>query len=209
MDEVDPPQDAPVAEESHEATEYRTLANGHLNPRHRRFCQLVAEGRSAQQIADELGYVESRISVLKKHPVIVEEVKRLQDRIFEGTIESRMKSFADSALTNVEIILKDKTNRVKTSEKMALSQWVIEKLDGKATQKIEAGENLLRALMDRLDAKTTDVRPAQRPTEIDVTPRLAAEPSPHPDQVATPTSAPDDELAAWIAEFTSTTPSGE
>lgn len=161
-----------------ESPEYRTLAHGHLSPRHRRLCFLAAQGKSNQEIGQELGYADSRVSILLKNPYIVDEVTRLQERIFEETIGARLKSFAEPALANIQMILTDRTNRVKISEKMALSQWVIEKLDGKATQKIEAGENLLASLMDRLDAGRTSQRPVvnvnivnspTQPAEIDVT----------------------------------------
>ena len=183
-----------------EAAEYQTLANGVLNPRHRKFCQLAAEGRTNKEIGEELGYVPSRISVLHRNPYIVAEIKRLQDRIFEETIQTRMKSFSESALNNIHKILNDNTNRVKVSEKMALSQWVIEKLDGKATQKTDIGENLLSVIMDRLDARSVASQtPIQRQT-IDVTPLPQIEGAPE----APKSDEQSDELAKWIKEFAST-----
>ncbi len=144
----------PFSAES-ESTEYQTLANGVLSPRHRRLCQLAAAGGSNASIASELGYVGSRVSVLLKNPFIVAEILRLQDRIFEETIKSRLKTFAEPALNNIHHILTDNTNRVKVSEKADMSKWVVEKLDGKATQTNDIGENMLSVLLDRLDARKT------------------------------------------------------
>jgi len=175
-----------------------TLSNGHLTPRHRRFCQLAAEGKANKDIGKELGYVDSRVSILLKNPTIAAEVRRLQDRIFEETISSRLKGFSEDALNNIHMILTDKTNRVKISEKMDISKWVIEKLDGKASQKIEAGENLLAALMDRLDAGKT-----QRVVH-EHTHRLQSGPEPLR-EVSPQLNAPKSEesvLEDWVADFT-------
>lgn len=206
------PELTPQDPESHE---YRTLAHGHLSPRHRRLCFLAAQGKSNAEICTELGYVASRVSILLKNPHIQAEIARLQERIFEETIGARLKSFAEPALANIQMILTDRTNRVKISEKMALSQWVIEKLDGKATQKIEAGENLLASLMDRLDAGRT--RPVVNITNNIVSvsgegtqpdPALDVTPDGQPKRLAAAAQSPasEDDLASWIADFNSSVP---
>lgn len=200
------PIDDSTSQDPTERAEYQTLANGHLNPRHRRFAQLVAEGKSVAEIRAELGYSDSRISILKRNGLISAEVARLQNRIFEETVQSRLKTFAEPALNNIQSILTDRTNRVKTSEKMALSQWVVEKLDGKAASKVDVGENLLGVLMDRLDARRTSGAsapvPGSGPETIDVTP---ARPSPDPTQPRlVAASAETSELDEWIREFAST-----
>lgn len=168
--------------------EYRTLAQGFLSPRHRRLAQLAAEGRSNKMIAEELGYVDSRVSILLKNPHIAAEVQRLQDRIFEETIQTRLKSFAEPALNNIHMILTDRTNRVKISEKADMSKWIVEKLDGKATQKVDVGENLLGVLLDRLDSQRSNAAPSR-----DVSGVRALEAS-------EPSAAPD-ELASWVDDF--------
>lgn len=173
-------------------TEYQTLANGVLSPRHRRLAQLAAEGRPNAAIAKELDYSDSRVSILMKNPYISLEIRRLQDRIFEETIQTRLKSFAEPALNNIHEILTDRTNRVKVSEKADMSKWVVEKLDGKAIQKTDIGENLLGVFLDRLDArKAQQSLPAAR----DVSPDIEVVP-----QEATP-AAPEDELTAWVRDF--------
>lgn len=146
--------DAPALAETPEdlSSDYRTLSNGYLTPRHRRLAQLAAEGLSNQKIGDAIGYVGSRVSILLKDPYIAEEIRRLQERIFEETIQTRLKTFAEPALNNIHMILTDRTNRVKISEKMEASKWVIEMGIGKATQKTDIGGSNLLAFMDKLDA---------------------------------------------------------
>lgn len=195
--EITPPAPENDHEDSHE---YRTLANGILSPRHRRLCQLAAQGLSNQKIAEELGYVGSRVSILLKKPAIEREIRALQERIFEETIQTRLKSFAESALTNIQMILTDETRAVKVSEKMALSQWVIEKLDGKASQKLDVGENLLAVLMDRLDTMKTAGRAPSESSVIDVTPHPALPSSPAGAETKELTE--EDILTDWVVRNT-------
>ncbi len=150
-----PDVETPAPFSESDSSDYQTLSNGVLNPRHRRLCQLAAAGSSNAAIAEELGYVGSRVSILLKNQYIAAEILRLQDRIFEETIKGRLKQFAEPALNNIHRILTDNTNRVKTSEKADMSKWVVEKLDGKATQTNDIGENMLSVLLDRLDARRT------------------------------------------------------
>lgn len=138
--------------EEEESSGYHTLVNGYLSPRHRRLCLLAAQGQSNKKIAEELDYVDSRVSILLRNPYIQAEIERIRERIYEETISSRLKTFAEPALDNIQKILTDKTNRVKVSEKAEMSKWVIEKLDGKAIQKHDVGENMLGIFMDKLDS---------------------------------------------------------
>lgn len=174
---------------------YRTLAQGFLSPRHRRLCQMAAEGRSNQEIAKELGYVDSRVSILLKHPAISAEISRLQERIFEETIGGRLKSFADPALNVLERALKDQTNRVKESDKIQIAQWVIEKLDGKAVQKTDIGENLLAVLMDKLDSR------AAVPREVSPVIETQAKQLAEGHNQLPETENSNDSLADWVTEF--------
>lgn len=193
----------PDADSDHSA-EHRTLAQGHLSPRHRRFAFLAAQGKSNQDIGTELGYVPSRVSVLMKNSYIADEINKLRERIYEETIGGRMKSFAEPALNVIQMALTDRTNSVKMSEKIQVAQWVIEKIDGKAVQKLEAGENMLAVLMDRLDAAKTSIRPvvniinnfsaagAAEHGAVDVTPQHA--------QITAPKTEEDD-LSDWVLEY--------
>ncbi len=196
--EQDPSPNLPDADSG----EYRTLAHGHLSPRHRRFAFLAAQGRSNQEIAKELGYADSRVSILLKNPFIAAEIATLQERIYEETIGTRMKSFVEPALNVIQMILNDKTNKVKVSEKLDVAKWVIEKIDGKATQKIEAGENMLAVLMDRLDAAKT-----RAPVSVNITNNygttdqaLDVTPAGEAPRIEAPKSE-EDELSDWVVEF--------
>lgn len=183
-------------EEAESDPTYKTLAAGFLSPRHRRLAQLAASGMPNKQICKELGYVDSRVSILLKNPHIVAEIARLQDRLFEETIKDRLKQMTNAALDNVHMILTDKTNRVRVSEKADMSKWVIEKLDGKATQTHDVGENTLAIFMDKLDAAKTAGALTHTPRPaIDVTHSVV--------EGEAPKKSKDEEelLADWVTDY--------
>lgn len=191
-------------EEQTVAVEYDTLAHGLLSPRHRKLAQLAAGGLSNADICKELGYSPSRVSILLKNPYVSREVARLQDRIFEETIQARLKGFVEPAMNNIHNILTDTTNRVKVSEKMEMSKWVVEKLDGKAIQKHDIGENLLGVFLDRLDARRLNPAQEQERQVLDVSasPTLALAESPPPVEEEKAKTPPiSDELADWVRDF--------
>jgi len=181
-----------------EAHDSRSLAAGKLTPRHRRFCQLAAAGWTNAQICKELGYVSSRVSVLLKNQFIAAEIIRLQNKLFEETVVQRMKALGDPALSVIEDILTDTSNRVKVSEKLDAAKWVVEKLDGKAIQRHDVGENLLSVLMDRLDAQKTPHRAPQLSSPADIEMRAVND--------ATPPKPKSEEelLDEWVSNFSST-----
>lgn len=127
-----------------------------ITPGHRRICQLFAMGLSNKEVAEEVGFTEPRIATLRSNTLMVREIARLQEKVFEETIQDRMKGLGTSALDVLESAVRDETKQFKSSERLSAAQWLIEKLDGKAAQKHDIGENLLGVLMDRLDARKTE-----------------------------------------------------
>jgi hypothetical protein len=122
-----------------------------LSPRHRRAVELLAQGMPANKVAKELGYSAQAVYNLKINPRIKVEIARASDRIYEDTVKARLKSMATPAMDHVHFVLTDRTNKVKISEKNDMAKWLIEKIDGKAAQVHDVGENLLGVMMDRLD----------------------------------------------------------
>jgi hypothetical protein len=177
---------------------------GSLKPRQRRLAQLLAEGKTNSDIQKELGYCASRISILQNNPHIRAEVARLQDRLFETTIEQRLKEFNNAALDHVEFVLKDRTNRVKVTEKNDVAKWVIEMQKSKAPQLHDVGQNLLGVFMDRLDARKTERRALSPQGTSEEGEDLAViDLTPDETKALSAPVAPEekDELASWVEDF--------
>ncbi len=199
IDEANAEDPGPVSDAPSDSG-YETLAHGFLSPRHRRFAQLAAQGLSNKEIGAQLGYVDSRVSVLMRHPLIAAETRRLQDQVFAQTIEQRLKGMSETALGVIEQTLTDRSGRTKVGEKLTAAQYVIDRVDGKAVQKVDIGSSAIGSFLDRLDAlKATGqgLAPARSlssgPSDgiIDVTPEVPT---------ATPRTE-DDDLSDWVTEF--------
>lgn len=167
------PPDEPADKAEDETWGDHTLV-GPLKPRHRRLAELHAQGVSNNDIATKLDYSVSRVSILLSNHLIKAEVERVRERIYQDTVAKRLKDLADPAMNVIEECLTDKTNRWKENLKGDMAKWVVEKLDGKAMQKFDVGENTLALFMDKLDAtraagKTIDVTtpPQAQITTID------------------------------------------
>lgn len=180
-----------------EQTEER-LPVEELSPRHRRFAELIAAGSSNQEIKEKMGFTDSWISTLRRNAKIIFEVERIRERIYEDTIGKRLRSMAEPALNEIEKCLTDKTNRYKNETRIETAKWLIEKLDGKAVQKHDVGENVLAIVMDKLDSLKSAGKSVS--DIIDVTPSRIVAP-------VTPSGEPkpkseEDLLADWVTNNT-------
>lgn len=164
-DETD---EAPTSEEGNEndATWGDATLSGPLKPRHRRLAELHAQGYTNNEIVEKLGYSVSRVSILLSNHKVKEEIERVRERIYQDTIAKRLKDLGDPAMNVIEECLTDRSNRWKENLKADMAKWVVEKLDGKATQKFDVGENTLSLFLDRLDAAKAGGHPI-----VDITPQ--------------------------------------
>lgn len=171
-----------------------------LLPRQRKLAELAAQGLKQVEIAERLHYSPTRVSILLKNPQIAYEVHLIRERMFEESVMGRLKKMADPALNVIEDALTDRRNRYKKSEQIDVSKWVLEKLDGKPTQKIDHGSSVLGTLLDRLDAMKSAGRTPSGDSFIDVTPRLTA-PTPA-GEVSTKEPEEGDDFADWVTKHT-------
>lgn len=128
------------------------MLKGELSPRHRKLAELAASGKSNNEIAEILKYTPSRVSILKSNSRVKHLISEISERIYQETVGDRLKKMAEPALNEIYRCITDDTNRYKEQLKVETSKWVVEKIDGKAVQKHDIGENMLSVLMDRLDA---------------------------------------------------------
>lgn len=167
-----------------------------LSPRHRKLAELAAQGKSNQEIAKELNYSESRVSILKSNSRIIALADEIRERVFEETVGARLKKMTEPALNEIERCLNDRSNKYPERLKTEVARWLVEKIDGKAAQKIDIGENMLGVMMDKLDAMKNAGQVLDAPR--DVTPQAQIEGSVLENQA----KEEEDPLKAWIAEFT-------
>lgn len=183
----------------------RLLVEGRpLSPRHRKLAELAAGGMKNGDIAKELHLTQSRVSVLLSNTRIREAVEQYREKMWEETVGGRLKRMSEPALAEIERCLTDKTNRYKENLKVDTAKWLIEKLDGKATQKFDVGENLLGVMMDRLDALKSSGLPVEStPQRVRIAAPVGEDGTIDAQftEIATPKTE-EDILAEWAADFT-------
>lgn len=134
-----------------------------LKPRHKVFALMVSKGCTNKEIKEKLGYVDSRISVLKGNPAIKREIARIQERLFEKSLDDRMKELGPAAMDVVEEAITHDTLEMK--DRVQQARWLIEKLTGKPAQQVDhKGEINIGVFMDKID-KLLDVTPTKK-TEV-------------------------------------------
>lgn len=126
-----------------------------LTPRHRKLAELLAQGKTNNEISQTLGYTPARVSTLKTNTRIRELAEKIRERAFEDGIGARLKRLSEPALNEIERCLLDDTNRYKEQLRVEVAKWVLEKIDGKAMQKIDVSGSMLVGIMDKLDAMKT------------------------------------------------------
>ncbi len=119
-------------------------------------CWMYAHGSSQQQIARELGYSESRISVILNKPQVHEKIERIR-REFIGTesLSKKFSSVAPKAADFLSGVIMGKEDS-KLSERIDASKWMLEKVTGKPKQEValDGGTTILQ-LLQALDAAKT------------------------------------------------------
>lgn len=123
-----------------------------LNPRQLKLCELAAIGRAPGEIARELGYSNSRVSVLLSQPAVKLEIQRIRNRVFEESIGKELKKMGRLAIDEIYRCITHQGAEYKADLRVQTAKWLAEMIDGKATQKFDIGENLLGSVMERLDA---------------------------------------------------------
>ena len=143
------------------------LATGKpLNSRHKRFAALVARGATTAQIQAELGYASSTVSILKSNSRIREEVDRIENAAFERTVGERVKELGGVAMYLIEQALL--SNEMRLRDRVEVAKWLVEKIDGKAGQKVDVQHSTLDKFMSLL-------LESQELGTLDITPRIVLE----------------------------------
>lgn len=123
-----------------------------LSPRHRKLAELLSRGFTNKAIKQQLGYSDSRVSILKHSKPIQDEVRRIMDASLEDDVKARIRRLANPALDVLEEAIRDKSNRYGTKEKIDVAKYLADHAAGKAVQKHEVTGGVLLTVMDKLDS---------------------------------------------------------
>lgn len=139
-----------------------------LSPKQKRFCYYLSQGMKLTEAAELCDYTHAWASQLARTPVFRKELLRLQEKVFERPIAERMRSLAPKAIDVIEEILEAPDDRAKLGEKANHARWLVEMVEGKATQRVESEQNVLVGIMDTLKdmkdkGQVLDVTPAALP----------------------------------------------
>lgn len=163
-----------------------------LKARHKLIAKMAASGATTTEIATKLNYTVSRISILLSNTRIKAEIEKLQDKMFEADLDTRMKELAPEALDVIEEIISSDTMTAAKKENAA--RWLLEKVSGKAAQQIDLkGDISVGVFLDKLDQlKATG-------QVIDVTPKPQLPVSEQSEKLAEATESPAaDPLLEWV-----------
>jgi len=123
-----------------------------LNWKHKQFALMVAAGKNGTEIQRVLGYTPETSSKLRNTAMVIEEIQRLQDRMFSKDIDAGIKSFGPDALAVIEKVLTDETdNEITISHKADMAKWVAEKVTGKAQQKVTVQGDIVTSIYAQVD----------------------------------------------------------
>lgn len=182
------------------------LAPLKLSHRHETIALLAAAGASQAKICELTGYSASRMSILINSPEMQNLIPIKREELYGKTLKERLQGAIDPAMTRLESAVaavgdpKHDPN-IKPKERLDVAKWLVEKVSGKAPQKVETTENYLVMLMTRIEQRVA-AAPAPQPDIIDVQPAMPALGAPVPPgaQRVLPSSAPADPYSQWVLE---------
>lgn len=162
-----------------------------LSARHKELARLLFLGKTQVEITAALGYTQPWISRLSQNYMIKEEVERLREKAFQATVSERLKDLGPEAMDAIEEGIRSPDMKLK--DRTELAKWVVEKLDGKAAQKVDINADVnIGVFMDKLE----QLRDAGQ--VLDVTPKPALPPSETSDANEAPEETEVDPLAEWL-----------
>ena len=130
-----------------------------IRHRHDMIILLAAYGRTNNQIAEELGYTASRISIILSKTEIKNAIRETQDKLFGRNVRRRIDSMLNKSLDVMDAVLDN--DQEKNALKVDIAKYLLDQGIGKAKQDVTIQGNLLADLLHRLDVG----RPTSAQTE--------------------------------------------
>lgn len=117
--------------------------------RHELLIHMAASGLSNNQIAEELQYSQSRVSVILSQPEIRNKIRLLQEKVWGGNASQKFQSLVHDAIDVTEEIMNNRQEKGAT--RLSAANNLLDRALGKATQKIDVESTSLGEVLDRLD----------------------------------------------------------
>ena len=129
-----------------------------LRHTHDLICHMAAQGATAREICENLGYTDARMSIILNSPKVKARIKELQDQFWGGNAEKKFKNLLGDAITTIEEVM---TNvQEKGATRIAAAGMILDRAIGKPLQQVEVRGSLLAEVMGKLDAlPARDVTP--------------------------------------------------
>lgn len=135
-----------------------------LNARQKEVARLLFLGKSQTAIAASVGYTIAWVNRLASNTKMQLEVDRMRNLAFERTVGERLKDIGPASMEVIEEGIRSTSMKLK--DRTELARWVVEKLDGKAGQKVDVQSSTLERFMEVLadmknQGEVLDVTPAK------------------------------------------------
>lgn len=163
-----------------------------LSARHKELARLLFLGKTQTEICQALGYTQPWVSRLSDNFMIKAEVERLRERAFQATVADRLKDIGPEAMDVIEEGIRSEA--MKLRDRTELAKWVVEKLDGKAAQKLDINADVsIGVFMDKLEQLKSSGQ------VLDVTPKALPE-TPAGEAAEAKAEEAADPLTTWITK---------
>lgn len=172
-----------------------------LSPRHKQFVHMIAMGTPPAAVAKELKYSMQRVYQLLKDTRMKTEIARIQDRMFQSDIITRLKDLGGDAVDVLEELMRDPA--ISALKKADKATWIIEKLSGKAKQEVAVEATSIAAFMEVMRQMQQSGERIVSSPDIDVTPRNVgegAEPQANSARPALPAAKSNGRFTKWVDE---------
>lgn len=139
------------------------------NHTHEALIYMAASGANQKQIALDLGYTQSRISIILSKPEIKSKVRDIQAALWGENAEKRFKNLLPKAIDVAQDIIEDASEKKSLRADVAFK--LMDRVLGKPQQTVSVEGNLLVDLIARLDEQSSrEVSNPELPSKRDEDP---------------------------------------
>lgn len=120
---------------------------------HEALIYMAASGANQKTIAEDLGFTQSRISIILSKPEIKQKVRKVQELLWGENAEKRFNNLLPKAIDVAQHIIEDANE--KTSLKADVAFKLMDRALGRPQQSVNVEGNLLGDLIARLDEQSS------------------------------------------------------